>query len=239
MKAPRRSDIPHKIALYSLLTQLLKNQVIAQNIYFKGGTCAAMLGYLDRFSVDLDFDLPDKKYKKEIDDLVCKIIDRLGHSIKDRSKQHLQFYIQYPAPKQQRNTLKLEIVDLVAKSNKYESVYLPDVDMYCQAQTIETMFANKMVATIARFEKTGKVAGRDIYDLHHFFTQGYGININVVEELRQTSMENYIGQLIDFVEIEVTEKLLQQDLNVLLPKGQMNAVVDRIKPELLIALRSH
>jgi len=30
--------------------------ILTDNLYFKGGTCAAMLGYLDRFSVDLDFD---------------------------------------------------------------------------------------------------------------------------------------------------------------------------------------
>jgi len=47
----------HKAQLYRLLIRLLDDPEIASNIFFKGGTCSAMLGFLDRFSVDLDFDL--------------------------------------------------------------------------------------------------------------------------------------------------------------------------------------
>jgi len=63
MKIPRQTEMPHKLALYSLLQKLLSDPFIANNIYFKGGTCAAMLNYLDRFSIDLDFDLLDKSKK--------------------------------------------------------------------------------------------------------------------------------------------------------------------------------
>ncbi|HIP71371.1 MAG TPA: hypothetical protein EYH05_08260, partial [Anaerolineae bacterium] len=47
----------HRIQLTRLLTEILDDPYLAASLYFKGGTCAAMLGYLDRFSVDLDFDL--------------------------------------------------------------------------------------------------------------------------------------------------------------------------------------
>lgn len=40
-----------------LLIEIVDQPVLAHNLVFKGGTCAGMLGYLDRFSVDLDFDL--------------------------------------------------------------------------------------------------------------------------------------------------------------------------------------
>ena len=53
----RPQDTIHKVQLTRLLTEILDNPTLSQNLYFKGGTCAAMLGYLDRFSVDLDFDL--------------------------------------------------------------------------------------------------------------------------------------------------------------------------------------
>ena len=55
----------HKAQLYRLLIRLLDNQKIASDIFFKGGTCSSMLGFLDRFSVDLDFDLKKGADKKD------------------------------------------------------------------------------------------------------------------------------------------------------------------------------
>jgi predicted nucleotidyltransferase component of viral defense system len=53
----RPEDIVHKSYLHRLLMEIVDQPLLAQVLAFKGGTCAAMLGYLDRFSVDLDFDL--------------------------------------------------------------------------------------------------------------------------------------------------------------------------------------
>ena len=58
----RPQDTIHKVQLTRLLTEILDNSILSQNLYFKGGTCAAILGYLDRFSVDLDFDLTKISY---------------------------------------------------------------------------------------------------------------------------------------------------------------------------------
>ena len=53
----RPADARHKAQLLRLLTAIVDSPYLSQNLYFKGGTCASMLGFLDRFSVDLDFDL--------------------------------------------------------------------------------------------------------------------------------------------------------------------------------------
>ena len=47
----------HKAQMFRLLIGICDEPEFLQNVYFKGGTCAMMLGYIDRFSVDLDFDL--------------------------------------------------------------------------------------------------------------------------------------------------------------------------------------
>lgn len=52
----RPEDIYHKSQLNRLLIEVVDTPALAGSLAFKGGTCAAMLGYLDRFSVDLDFD---------------------------------------------------------------------------------------------------------------------------------------------------------------------------------------
>jgi len=52
-----QNNLIHKFQLLRLLTEIVDNPILSQNIYFKGGTAAAMQGFLDRFSIDLDFDL--------------------------------------------------------------------------------------------------------------------------------------------------------------------------------------
>ena len=60
MILPNKKDAIHKAWLYRLLSAIYDNKALAQYLYFKGGTCAAMLGWLDRFSIDLDFDCKAK-----------------------------------------------------------------------------------------------------------------------------------------------------------------------------------
>lgn len=43
--------------MYRLLSEILDNPFVSKQVYFKGGIATMMLGWLDRFSVDLDFDL--------------------------------------------------------------------------------------------------------------------------------------------------------------------------------------
>ena len=56
MILPQPKDAVHKAWLYRILSGIYENAELANTLYFKGGTCAAMLGYMDRFSIDLDFD---------------------------------------------------------------------------------------------------------------------------------------------------------------------------------------
>ena len=59
MIIPKPSDAKHKTQMYRLLREILQNNILANKLVFKGGTYAALRGVLDRFSVDLDFDLPN------------------------------------------------------------------------------------------------------------------------------------------------------------------------------------
>lgn len=92
--------------------------------------------------------------------------------LKTRVKNTYNFFLKYDAPEGKRNTLKLEINDDVSKNNTYEKVLLKQINMYCNRHTLDTMFANKLVACKARFDKNGKIAGRDFFDIHQFFYKG-------------------------------------------------------------------
>lgn len=236
MLIPKPQDAVHKAWLCRLLSEILDNPNLSQNLYFKGGTCAAMLGRLDRFSVDLDFDLKDASLKESLRPELHKIIKGLGLEIKDESKNALQFFLRYEAPQNARNTLKLDINDLAPKANEYGAERLSQIDRTALCQTVETMFANKLVASLDRFENTEAVAGRDIYDIHYFFMQGFKYKPEVIEERRKTSVKEFLEAEIKFVNKEVNETVINQDLNLLLPPDKFAKIRKTLKQEVLIFL---
>jgi len=87
------------------------------------------------------------------------------------------------------------------------------------------MFANKLVAPIDRYNKHQKIAGRDIYDIHYFFSQGYKFKKEVIEERI-------------FIENNLNEKVLTEDLSTLLPYKKFNKIRKVLKQETLMFLRS-
>jgi len=236
MITPTQQDAKHKYQMFRLLREILKNNTLSNRLMFKGGTYAALTGALDRFSVDLDFDLPNNKKKEDLRILCHDIFKKLNFEIKDESKNHLQFFLKYESKEYERNTLKLEINDNPSPFNKYEKVNLKELNMYCNAHSIDTMFANKLVAAKARYDKNGKIAGRDFYDLHKFFIQSFSINKKVVENLTNKKYTEYLSELTRFIKDKVNSRNLIQDLNVLLNKQQIRSV-ENIKEELLTFLK--
>jgi predicted nucleotidyltransferase component of viral defense system len=237
MIVPNRDCIKHKNQIYRLLREILKNPLLSQSLMFKGGTYASLRGVLDRFSVDLDFDLPNKKSRGDIREECYKIFKDLGLEIKDESKNHLQFFLKYDAPEGQRNTLKLEINDDVSEYNQYEKVLLEQINMYCNGHTLDTMFGNKLVACKARYDKNGKIAGRDFYDIYKFFMQGLDINKEVVEDRMSMGYVEYLKLLIVFIEEHLTKKLINQDLNPLLDQKKIDDILPSLKDDIVIFLQ--
>jgi len=233
MLLPRLQDIKHKNQMYRLLRAVLQNNILANNLYFKGGTYAVLRGVLDRFSVDLDFDLPDVSRKDQVRQECYKVFEKLNLEIKDESKKHLQFFLKYKSKVNERNTLKLEINDDVNKANIYEKVNLLEVNMYCNGHTLDTMFANKLIAAMARFEKNGKIAGRDFYDIHYFFLEGIAINEAVIKNKTGLSLKEYLAKLRIFIKEHLTETSLNHDLNPLLKPKKVNFVIENLRQELL------
>jgi len=219
--------------MYRLLRLILADQQLASQLRFKGGTYAVLRGILPRFSVDLDFDLPDRQHKAAIRDKCYRFFRQLNLQIKDESREHLQFFLRYPTKQaSQRNTLKLEINDQPSPHNHYEQVFLTEVNAYCHAHTLDTMFANKLAATLLRQAKNGKVAGRDFYDLHVFFSAGLPINRAVVEERTGMSYLSYMTELLHFVRNELSDQLLQRDLNPLLPTASLREILPHLRVEI-------
>jgi len=245
MILPHKKDAIHKAWLYRLLSAIYDNRVLAEQLYFKGGTCAAMLGWLDRFSIDLDFDCKAKasarggqgggmrRVQKELESI---FVD-LGLEIKDKSKNAPQYFLRYPAEANARNTIKIDATMPPPKANVYHTALLGDIDRIVPCQTKETMFANKLVALIDRFEKHESIAGRDLYDIHHFFMKGFSYTKEVIVERRKTTVPVFLKELIDFVEKRITETIITQDLSALLPRDKFQKIRKVLKAETLMFLR--
>jgi len=65
----------HQRILNSLLIEIFKK--LNGKIGFKGGSCAALFYNLNRFSLDLDFDILEKLTSKEID-MVREMLSKYG-----------------------------------------------------------------------------------------------------------------------------------------------------------------
>jgi predicted nucleotidyltransferase component of viral defense system len=226
------TDATHKAWLYRLLIAIVDNNNLHE-LYFKGGTAAAMADFLDRFSVDLDFD-----YVGNIKDLptvskeLKKIFKDLGLEIKDESAKVPQFFLKYPNRNPtDRNTIKIDITFPVPKSNKYEPIKLKDIERIVVCQDISTMFANKLVAVIDRYQKNKSLAGRDIYDIHHFFLNAYNYNEDVIVERTNLNLLDFFNKLLLFINKHFTTTILDQDLNFLLPYNHFKKLRKTLKLE--------
>lgn len=230
-------DAVHKAWLYRVLIAIVDDANL-HDLYFKGGTCAAMAGFLDRFSVDLDFDyVGDKKGLTKVRRELEKIFKNLGLEIKDASAKVPQFFLKYPAKEiSGRNTLKIDINFPVPKANIYEPIKLVDIGRIVICQNISTMFANKLVAVLDRFDRNNSIAGRDIYDIHHFFLNDYNYNKDVIIERTGLGLIDFFQKLSDFISEHVTETILNQDLNPLIPYERFNKLRKELKRETLMFL---
>lgn len=243
----KHQNIVHKSKMQKLLIEIADNPVLSQKIYFKGGTCAAMLGYLDRFSVDLDFDPYKALDSSEILNIrkeLLPIFDRLDFKIDNENTKSLFFTLKYKAKVNERNTLMISVfgsgahASEIVKNNDYQKVKITEIDRFLTCQTIESMFANKLVSVIDRYNRHKRIAGRDIYDVNYFFQEGYDFKEEIIKERTGMEVEEYIKKLIIFIEKEVTEDLINRDLNILLPVPKFTKIRKTLKQDTLLYLRN-
>lgn len=237
MILPKPTDSVHKAWLYRLLSAVADDAFLTANLRFKGGTCASMRGIIDRFSIDLDFDLVDSAVMPEMRKRLERVFAKLDLEIEDQSKKVPQYFLKYESTSGGRNTLKLDITFPPPKSNEYEPVRFTEIDRIIHCQTIPTMFANKLVTAIERFVKFESIAGRDIFDIHTFFMKGFRYRSEVVEERTSKTSSEFLRILSDFIEKKVTQTVIDQDLNTLLPLDRFRKIRGVLKREVLMFLR--
>ena len=237
MQYLRPEDTIHKSYLNRLLIEIVDNPILSSNLAFKGGTCAQMLRFLDRFSVDLDFDVITMTDESKLRNEFRNIFNHLGLTMIKESTPALFFQLKYASETGKRSAIKTSASIIKIKTNEYKIQYLSEIDRLANCQTIETMFANKLVALIDRWEKNNSIAGRDLYDIHYFFLSGHRYNKDVIIERRKNKdLKFFFQELINFIQKEITETIINQDINMLLPPQKFQKIRKILKQETLMFL---
>lgn len=234
----RPADVAHKIQLLRLLTAIVDDPLLASSLFFKGGTCAAMSGWLNRFSVDLDFDILKDASKRLIRSHLESRFSDLSLHIDTKSTDVIMYAVKYSAPKGTRNTIHIDCMPQEAKSTTYESRKLPEIDRVVTCQTQESMVAHKLVTPLDRYKKHKTIAGRDVYDIHEFLLHGFLYTPAIIVERTGRKPRVVFTQLIQLLGRHVTDQLLQEDLNTVLPYNEFRKIRKTLKQETLSLLRT-
>ena len=157
----------HKTILFRILEDIYSDTEISPLLGFKGGTAALMFYGLNRFSVDLDFDLLDKTKEDAVFKKVIEIVKKHG-TIKESSKKRFNLFCLLSYEDEARN-IKVEI-----NRRQFESKY--ELKTYLGISMLVMVpgdtFAHKLMAMHERINKTS----RDIYDVWFFLEHHFPIN---------------------------------------------------------------
>ncbi len=168
--------IKHKNILIRILKDIYTDSTIGPILGFKGGTAAYLFYDLNRFSVDLDFDLLDFKKEDYVFERVQKILEGHGAVKEAQKKRFNLFYVlSYDNKIQGAQNIKVEI-NRRDFGSKYDVKAYLGISM--KVMTQEDMAAHKLVAM---FERIG-AANRDIFDVWFFLKNEWPINQEIVEK---------------------------------------------------------
>lgn len=182
---------------------------------------------LPRFSVDLDFNLLDKKQENMVYNRVRKILLKYG-SIYDEAKKFYGPLVVLNYGHGERN-LKVEISNRPFE-NSYEIKNLLGINI--KVMVLEDMFAHKLCALLDR----NSIANRDIFDCWFFLDKRTSINKNIVESRMNMPLADYLQKCIDLLE-SMSDQGLLQGLGELMEDSMKKFVQKKMRSETISLLK--
>lgn len=218
----------HRNILLQILKDIYSDATIAPCLGFKGGTAAMMFYDLDRYSVDLDFDLLDESKEEVVFTGVQKIVAGYGTMIDSRVKRfNLVNVIAHDAKSQ---NIKVE-VSLRNFGSRYEIKTLLGISMLVMVR--EDMFANKLMAM---YERVGKTS-RDIFDVWFFAKNLWPINKEIVEQRAGMPFNKALAACIARLE-KMDDRHILDGLGELLDESQKDWARAKLRNETIFLLKA-
>ena len=217
----------HKNILLKILKDIYTDTSLGPLLGFKGGTATYLFYNLDRFSIDLDFDLLDETKGQEVFDKVEKIVKKYGTIKEKRDKKHTLFILLSYSDEAQN--IKIEI-NKRSFGSQYEVKNYLGISMLVMKN--EDMFAHKLVAMIER----NKTANRDIYDVHFFLNNNWGINKEIVEKRTEIKFADYLKKCIEFVK-NIPNQGILSGMGELIKEKQKDWIKSELKKNTVFLLK--
>lgn len=217
----------HRNILIKILKDIYTDTSLGPFLGFKGGTAAHLFYDLNRFSVDLDFDLLDENKEQELFEKVEKIAKQYG-VIKEKTIKRYTLFILLSYSKEAQN-IKIEI-NKRSFGSRYEVKNYLGISMLVMRK--EDMFAHKLVAMTER----GKIANRDIFDLHFFLKSDWDINREILEKRTGMKFVDYLQKCIKFVE-NIPERAILFGIGELINEKQKAWIRSNLKQDLIFFLK--
>jgi len=217
----------HKNILISILKDIYTDSAIGPVLGFKGGTAAYLFYDLDRFSVDLDFDLLQPEKEEYVYERILEIISPYG-KIKTKRRKHFTLFFELSYGDED-HSIKVEI-NRRCFGSSYEVVSYFGIPMKVMIR--EDMFANKIVAMYERMGKTN----RDIYDVWFFLHKNWPINKAIVEKRTSLTFKDFLTDCIEKLE-KIPDRTILSGMGELLDAKQKAWVKAKLKAEVLFHLK--
>ncbi len=220
----------HKSILLKVLKSIYTDPAISHFLGFKGGTAAAMFYGLDRFSVDLDFDLLVAEKEDDVFERVKKILEGYGKLKEVRKKRFTLFFLlAYDDKDINAQNVKVEINRRMFNS-KYEVKSAMGISMKVMAK--EDMTAYKLCAMYDRISKTS----RDIYDVQFFLSHDWPVNKKIIEERMKMPYKEFLKKSVELMEHFENRNVLS-GLGELLNESQKDWAKTKLKEETIFLLK--
>lgn len=216
----------HRTVLFQVLKDIFSDTTVAPFLGFKGGTAAVMFYGLDRFSVDLDFDLLDEGKQEVVFERLIKIVERHG-MVRDARIKRFSLFCLLSYEDKGRN-VKVE-VNRRQFGSKYELKTYLGVSM--PVMVAEDMFAHKLMAMHERIGKTS----RDIYDVWFFLKNRFPINKDIIEKRAGVPYNALLDKCIDQLE-KLHDKHILDGVGEFLNDRQKASAREKLRSETIALL---
>jgi len=224
------NTITHKNILIKILKDIYTDSTIGPLLGFKGGTAVYLFYNLNRFSVDLDFDLLDAEKEDYVFEQIKKILENYG-TIKEAEKKrfNLFYVLAYDEKVPGAQNIKVEI-NRREFGSKYEVKSYLGISMKIMVQ--EDMFAHKLCAMYERIGKTN----RDIFDVWYFLQNEWPVNKKIIEERTKMNFNGFLQKCIDSLE-KMTDQNILSGMGELLDAKQKDWVKAKLRTETIFLLK--
>lgn len=222
--------VTHKNILLKILKDIFTNHALGPLLGFKGGTAAYLFYDLNRFSVDLDFDLLGESKEDFVFEKVRKILEKYG-TVKEADKKrfNLFYMLSYDDKSPGAQNIKVEI-NRRNFGSKYEVRAYLGISMKVMIK--EDMAAHKLAAMYERIGRTN----RDIFDVWFFLEHNWPINKQIVESRTGMPFKDFLQKCVALLE-KMKDKGVLAGMGELLDVKQKSWAKANLRTETIFQLK--